>query len=82
MVEAGRLRSWTSGLFSWGRSFQRLVDAELVVVALELLQLMFQVRAVPEEHTVSILPPHGSDQALNKGMRHGRVGHAAHGLDV
>jgi hypothetical protein len=52
MVEAGWLWSWTSGFFSWGRSFQRLVDTELVVVALELLQLVFQVRAVPEEHAV------------------------------
>src|SRR5882724_6613789 len=74
MVEAGWLRSWTSGLFFWCRSIQGLVNAELVVVALELLQLVFQVCAVPEEHPVQILAPDGADQALNKGCDTGVQG--------
>ena len=48
---------------------QSSVDAPLVVVGSESIQLAIEVEAVPEEGLVEILAPKGSDQPLDERMR-------------
>ena len=50
-------------------TFQSSVDAPLVVVGGESIQLAMQVEAVPEEGLVEILAPKGSDWPLDERMR-------------
>jgi hypothetical protein len=45
------------------------VDASLVVVDGEAIQLAMEVEAVPEENLVEILAPKGSDEPLDERMR-------------
>ena len=45
------------------------VNAPLVVIGGESIQLAMQVEAVPEEGLVEILAPKGSDQPLDERMR-------------
>ena len=46
----------------------------LVEVGPEIEQLVFEIRARPEQRTIQIFPPYRSDQPLHKRMRQGNVG--------
>ena len=58
------------------------VDAPLVVVGGEPIQLAMQVEAVPEEGLVEILASKGPDQPLDERMRAGHEGDGPEFLDV
>ena len=58
------------------------VNALLVIVGGETIQLAMQVDAVPEEGPVEILAPKGSDKALDKRMRARYEGDGLKFLDV
>ena len=53
--ERDRLSGLAAALLRRRRSFQGLVNTELVVVGPELLELSFQVHPVPEKHAVQVL---------------------------
>ena len=46
----------------------------IVEVGPEIEQLVFEIRARPEQRAIQILPPYRSDQPLHKRMRQGNVG--------
>jgi hypothetical protein len=48
--------------------------AMIVEVASEIEQLVFEIRARPEQHAIQTLPPDRSDQPLHEGMGQGNVG--------
>ena len=48
---------------------ERAMDAALIVINLEVLQLALQVELVPKEHVVKILAPDRADQPFDKRMR-------------
>jgi hypothetical protein len=58
------------------------VNAPLVVIGSELIQLAMQVEAVPEERVVEILAPKRSDQPLDERMRARHEGDGLEFLDV
>jgi hypothetical protein len=58
------------------------VDAPLVVVGGESIQLAMEVEAIPEEDLVEILAPKGTDQPLDERMRARHEGDALDFLDV
>ena len=58
------------------------VNAPLVVIGSESIQLAMQVEAVPEEALVEILAPKGSDQPLDERMRARHKGDRLKFLDV
>ena len=58
------------------------VNAPLVVIGSELIQLAMQIEAVPEEGVVEILAPKRSDQPLDEWMRARREGDGFEFLDV
>ena len=58
------------------------VNAPLVIIGGESIQLAMQVEAVPEEALVEILAPKGSDQPLDERMRARHKGDRLKFLDV
>jgi hypothetical protein len=58
------------------------VNAPLIVIGGESIQLAMQVEAVPEEGLVEILAPKGSDQPLDERMRARDEGNRLEFLDV
>ena len=46
----------------------------IVEVGPEIEQLVFEIRARPEQRAIQILPANGPDQPLHKGMGQGNVG--------
>ena len=58
------------------------MNAPLVEIGSESIQLAMQVEAVPEEGVVEILAPKGSDQPLDERMRARYEGHGLELLDV
>src|SRR5215470_17733737 len=64
----------SAGSLSRSFAIERLVNAMLVVIIFELLELSPQVDCVPDQHVVKKLPSYRSDQPFHKRMRHGYVG--------
>jgi hypothetical protein len=58
------------------------VNAPLVIIGGESIQLAMQVEAVPEEALLEILAPKGSDQPLDERMRARHKGDRLKFLDV
>jgi hypothetical protein len=52
--------------------------AMIVEAGFEIEQLVFEIRARPEQRAIQTLPPYRSDQPLHEGMGQGNVGE---GLD-
>ena len=48
---------------------ERAMDAALIVINLEVIQLALQVELVPKEYVVKILPPDRANQPFDKRMR-------------
>ena len=48
--------------------------AIMVEVGYEIEQLVFEIRARPEQRAIQTLPPYRSDQPLHEGMGQGNVG--------
>ena len=46
----------------------------MVEVGSEIEQLVFKIRAGPEQRAIQTLPPYHSDQPLHEGMGQGNVG--------
>ncbi|MEP7246100.1 MAG: hypothetical protein ABI885_20800 [Gammaproteobacteria bacterium] len=68
--------------FEWRPTSETGVNAPLVVIGSESIQLAMQVEAVPEEGVVEILAPKGSDQSLDERMRARRKRDGLAFLDV
>jgi hypothetical protein len=59
--------------FSRSTAVERLVNAMLVVIMSELVQLSLQVDSVPDEHVVKKLPSYRANQPFHKRMGDGYV---------
>ena len=53
-----------------------------VVVGPEVGKLPFKITGIPEQHKVEKFSPHGPDQALHEGVRHGHMGHGLDFVDL
>ena len=56
--------------FSRSMAIERLVNAMLVVISPELLQLSLQVNGVPDQHVIEKLPSYRANQPFHKRMGH------------
>jgi hypothetical protein len=50
------------------------VNAVVIEVGLESLQLSFKIASVPKRHEIAKFPSNGSDQSFDERMREGDVG--------
>ena len=82
MIESRRLGCSCATLLEGRLTIQSGVDASLVVVGGESIQLAMQVETVPEKGLIEVLAPKGSDQALDKRVRTRREGDGLEFLDV
>jgi hypothetical protein len=53
----------------WRGAFERAVNATLIVIISECLQLPSQVDYIPEEHAIEIFTANGADQSFDERMR-------------
>ena len=53
-----------------------------IVVILEVQQFVLQITNIPEGRVVKILPPNGSNEAFDEGMRERHTGHGFHLRDI
>ena len=53
-----------------------------IVIGLEIGELAFEVRRVPEQHVIEKLSPDGPDEPFHKGMREWHVGHGLDFVDL
>ena len=67
-IKRGRSRCGCAGALRRRRAIERTVDAMRVVIVPEFGQLARQIDCVPEEHSIKVLAPYGSDQPLDKRM--------------
>ena len=51
----------------------------MVEVGFEIQQLVFEIRARPEQRAIQTLPPYRSDQPLHEGMGQGNVRNGSDG---
>ena len=68
MINIRRLTCGFPASFERRPTTETGVNAPLVVIGSELIQLAMQVEAVPEEGVVEILAPKGSEKTLDKRM--------------
>lgn len=50
------------------------MDAVAVVIDTERVQLVLEIKRIPEERTIEILATQGADQPFDERMRHGNMG--------
>ena len=81
MLKIRRLECSCAAPLEWRSTTESGVNAPLVVIGGESIQLAMQVEAVPEEGLVEILAPKGSDQPLDERMRARHEGDGLEFLD-
>ncbi len=82
MIEIRRLTCGFPASLEWRPTIETGVNAPLVVIGSESIQLAMQVESVPEKGLVEILAPKGSDQPLDERMRARHEGDGLEFLDV
>ena len=81
VLEIRRLECSCAAPLEWRSTTKSGVNAPLVVIGGESIQLAMKVEAVPEEGLVEILAPKGSDQPLDERMRARHEGDGLEFLD-
>jgi hypothetical protein len=79
-LKSSPLQAGAAGFLVRGVPVQPLVHTKTVIIPLEKHQLSLQIRHVPNEQMIQILPTDGPDESFRERMRPGNVRHRLHCL--